>query len=382
MTPGGLRVLFVNENLGGHAAMHQYLRRALWQHPDVEATFLDVPAPNLWRRLAAAPVPGLARLDADLQPLRYQLAQSWHVRRRLAELVPHADVVHVYTHNAALLSARALCSVPTVVSLDTTNVVNAFQISYRRPGPLTAASLRAVMPLERRVYSAAAVVVAQSEWTARQLEHYGVDRQRVRIIRFGVIVPDVAPRAPEARLPRVTFVGKTMQGKGGWNLLRVFEDGFRDRCRLTLVTREPVRPRPGVDVLGDVHPGDGRLAAVLAHTDVFAFPTTTDKVPYAVLEAMAAGVPVLSTTVGAIPEMVEHGVTGLLVEPDDDAGLAEALRRLLSDRRRSRAMGEAGRRRVLERYDARRTTAELVRTLFDAHRSPSAEPHAVPGRIE
>lgn len=359
--------------------MHAYLRDSLSRHPEVDATFLDVPAPSLWRRLVAAPVPGLAHLDADLQPLRYQLAQSWHVRRRLAELLPHADVVHLYTHNAALLSARVLRNVPTVVSLDTTNLVNAFHIDYRRPGALTAASLRAVMPLERRVYSAAAVVVAQSEWTAKQLESYGVEHDRVRIIRFGVTVPEVEWRHPEAGLPRVTFVGKTMEGKGGWNLLRVFEESLRDRCRLTLVTREPVRPRPGVEVLGDVRPGDGRLDGVLAGTAVFAFPTMNDKVPYAVLEAMAAGVPVVSTRVGAIPEMVEHGVTGLLVAPGDDAGLTEALRTLLADPTGSRAMGEAGRRCVLEHYDARRTTAELVRLLFDAHRFGAAMPPLTSG---
>ena len=75
-----LRVLFVNENLGGHATMHQALRGVLNGHPEVSAEFLDVPAPGLARRLAAAPVPGLVRLDADLQSLRYQLAQSVQAR--------------------------------------------------------------------------------------------------------------------------------------------------------------------------------------------------------------------------------------------------------------------------------------------------------------
>ena len=368
-----LRVLFVNENLGGHEAMHAYLRRALIGHPEIEATFFDVPAPGLWRRVVAVPVPGLARLDADLQPLRYQLAQSWHVHRRLVGLLSGADVVHVYTHNAVLLSSRVLRRLPTVVSLDTTNAVNAFQIDYRRPGPLTAASLRAVVPFERRVYAAATIVVAQSAWTAEPLERYGVAPERVRIIPFGVPVPDLEQQVPSVGLPRVTFVGKTMEAKGGWNLVRVFEEGLRDRSRLTLVTREPVRPRPGIEVLGDIRPGDGRLSSVLGDTAVFAFPTRIDKVPYAVLEAMAAGVAVVSTRVGAIPEMVEHGVSGLLVEPGDDAALAGALRALLDDPARCRAMGDAGRRRVLERFDARHTTAALVGVLTEAHgRGPVA----------
>ena len=59
-----MRALFVNENLGGHATVHLNLRRALRARPDVDARFYDVPAPGLVRKLAAAPVPGLAGLDA------------------------------------------------------------------------------------------------------------------------------------------------------------------------------------------------------------------------------------------------------------------------------------------------------------------------------
>jgi starch synthase len=370
--PGALRALFVNENLGGHTAMHAYVRRALAGHPELEATFFDVPAPGPWRRVAAVPVPGLARLDADLQPLRYQLAQSWYVRRRLQQRLADADVVHVYTHNAVLLSAATLAARPTVVSLDTTNVVNAYSLGYRRPGPMTGVSLRAVMPLERRVYEAAGAIVAQSEWTAAQLVHYGVPRHRVRVIPFGVTVPDLVPRPAPDGPPRITFIGKTMQGKGGWQLLRVFESALRGMCRLTLVTREHVEPRPGVEVLDDVFPGDRRIPDLLARTAVFALPTEIDKVPYAVLEAMAAGVPVVSTKVGAIPEMVEDGVSGILLEPGDDEGLAGALRSMVADEDRCRAMGEAARRRVCERFDARRTTADLVDLLGEVHRRGTA----------
>ncbi|MBW3555303.1 MAG: glycosyltransferase family 4 protein [Actinobacteria bacterium] len=370
---GALRALFVNENLGGHTAMHTYLRVALADHPEIDATFMDVPPPGLCRRMVAVPVPGLARLDADLQALRYQLAQSAYVRRRLHRLLADVDVVHVYTHNAVLLSAAALASRPTVVSLDTTNLVNAFSLDYRRPGRMTGAGLRAVMPLERRVYEAARVVVAQSEWTAVQLEHYGVSRHRVRVIPFGVTVPAVAPRAATEGLPRVTFVGKTMAGKGGWALVRAFESGLRAHCRLTLVTRDRVGARPGIEVLNDVRPGDGRLLELFARTAVFVLPTVNDKAPYAVLEAMAAGVPVVSTRVGAIPEMVQDGVSGILVDAGDQAGLVAALRALLGDEDRRQAMGDAARRRVLERFDARRTTADLVDLLAGVYggREPS-----------
>ena len=90
-----MRALFVNENIGGHAAMHLYLRRALEQHPEVTASFLAVPRAGLLRRVVGASIPGLGRLDLDLQPLRAQLSQALHVRRRVRPLAEQFDVLHV-----------------------------------------------------------------------------------------------------------------------------------------------------------------------------------------------------------------------------------------------------------------------------------------------
>jgi glycosyltransferase involved in cell wall biosynthesis len=74
--------------------------------------------------------------------------------------------------------------------------------------------------------------------------------------------------------------------------------------------------------------------------------------PYAVLEAFALGKPVVASAVGGLPEMVEDGVTGLVVEPGDAAGLAAAMKRLTADRGLAMRMGEAGRRRVETEWDA------------------------------
>lgn len=359
----------MNENLGGHAALHLHLRRALADdHPRIACHFIDVPPPGLGRALLSAPVPGLARLDADLQPLRSQVALSAAVTRVLARIAHDYDVVHVYSQNAALLSARILRSMPAVVSTDTTNLVNAYQLPYRAPGPGTAASLRPAMFLERRAFGAATLVVAQSEWAAGQLERYGVPPARVRVIPFGITVEPMATPHPPSGPPRVTFVGTTMDRKGGWTLLRAFAEGLAGRCRLTIVTRDRVPPTPGVEVINDASPGDGRVAQLLGQSAVFALPTEIDKSPYSVLEAMAAGVPVVSTTVGAIPEMVPDQVAGLLVAPGDHRALARAIGSLLDDPQRRRRMGAAARALVLERFDARRTTAELVGVLEEARR--------------
>lgn len=362
-----LRALFVNENLGGHETMHLHLRRSIAaDHPEVTATFIDVPKPGLVRRVAGAQVPGLDRIDADLQSLRYLLAQCAAVRRPLLRAAAAHDVVHVYSQNAGLLSAGLLRSMPTVVSTDTTNSINAYHLPYRAPGRFTAASLVPTMALEKRVFAAATLLVGQSEDAARQLESYGIAPDRIRVIPFGIAIGPLEARQPSGELPRVTFVGKTMDRKGGWTLLRAFEESLRDRCRLTLVTRDAVPPSPGVEVISDTRPGDGVVPRLLAETAVFALPSEIDKSPYSVLEAMAAGVPVVASDVAGIPEMVPDGVAGILVPFGDHRALATAIGSLLDDEEKRRRMGAAARQRVVERFDARHTTAQLIDVLHDA----------------
>jgi len=371
MTGKMMRILFINENLGGHEALHLYMRQSLANPPraDLETTFFDLPAPKLLRRLVMLPIPGLARLDADLQPLRCQVAQSLLARRRLASAPGRYDVVHAYSQNAVLLSAAQLRCLPSVVSTDTTNLVNAYQLPYRKPGLGTPRSLELTMVFERQVFRAATLVVAQSEWTAKQLDSYGVAPERVRVVPFGISVPSFDENtAKPSRVPRITFIGSSMARKGGFRLLDVFEQRLYPRCRLTLVTRDDVPPRPGVEVLRDLSPGDRRLYPLLRDSAVVALPTEIDKVPFAVLEAMAAGVPVVATRVGAIPEMVVDGVTGLLVQPGDDRELAHALTHLLDRPDVRAAMGSAARRLVLARFDAKVTTAQLLDVLSEACR--------------
>ncbi|CCN21003.1 glycosyltransferase family 4 protein [Bordetella bronchiseptica] len=90
---------------------------------------------------------------------------------------------------------------------------------------------------------------------------------------------------------------------------------------------------------------------VLAAFDVFALPTRSEALGLAMVEAAAAGLPVVAGNVGGVPEVVRHGATGLLVPPSDPAALAQALERLLVDPALRRAMGRAGSRMVRDERD-------------------------------
>ncbi|MBM4017306.1 MAG: glycosyltransferase family 4 protein [Planctomycetes bacterium] len=96
-------------------------------------------------------------------------------------------------------------------------------------------------------------------------------------------------------------------------------------------------------------------------------------------EAAAAGVPVVGTNCGATPELIEDGVTGLLVPPQDTPALARAVESLLRDSDRRKAMGEAARRRVLDRFDVSRMVRQMEQ-VYAAVGGRSAGAHVAAGR--
>ena len=128
------------------------------------------------------------------------------------------------------------------------------------------------------------------------------------------------------------------------------------RVRLVIVGEGDARPAVEAAVAALPDPRwvvmTGRRMDVprLVHAfDVFAMSSSTEGLPLVVPEAMAAGLPIVSTAVGGIPNVVEDGETGLLV-PVDEAALAAALARLEQDRELARAMGARAREVALARY--------------------------------
>jgi glycosyltransferase involved in cell wall biosynthesis len=187
---------------------------------------------------------------------------------------------------------------------------------------------------------------------ARVVEHHpGIDLERYR----------PAPRSLRMR-PRVLFVGGRFAEKGGEDLLEVLSGQLGETVDVDVVTPAKVEARRGVRVhrLG---PSDPELLELQQQADLFCLPTYGDAVPWAVLEAMACGTPVLATRVGGIPDLLDGGRAGALIAHGDRRALREALGALLAEPQAREQLAARARERCEQRYDARRQVPQLIEQL-------------------
>jgi N-acetyl-alpha-D-glucosaminyl L-malate synthase BshA len=117
----------------------------------------------------------------------------------------------------------------------------------------------------------------------------------------------------------------------------------------------------GVSHLVEVVGAQEEVLPLLSVADVFLLPSSLESFGLAALEAMACEVPVVASRVGGLPEVVEHGVTGFLLEPDDVDGMADAAVELLRDPVKRAVLGRAARQRVVERF-----SSDKVVPLYEA----------------
>ena len=122
-------------------------------------------------------------------------------------------------------------------------------------------------------------------------------------------------------------------------------------------------PDAGVRFTGSVD----NVADYLQASDLFVFPTENDAFPCALVEAMACGLPVVTTPVGAIPTIVEHERQGLMVRPGDADELAAALVRLLADDELAARLGRTAWETVQERDSAESVTHRIGELLVALH---------------
>ena len=131
------------------------------------------------------------------------------------------------------------------------------------------------------------------------------------------------------------------------------------------MTRDALPSETGVTVHYGVEPNSPALIDLYWNADIFCLPTLADSLALVLAEAGIAGLPLVSTDVGAISELVRPEQTGLLVPPGDDAALASALDRLVSDPALRHALGANAQTVVRDEFNAAKNASRLVDLLVE-----------------
>jgi len=374
---GKYRFLFASAPFSGVEVFLRNLRAVVERQGDIDATWLDleITPPERFTRVL---------------PFSYNWTLKggivMHNRiRRLVRSGPPFDAA-LFNHIIPpmfLLEFRR--SVPITVSLDATP---ALMLKYSRwyfdRPPRRSGFTRYVKErFLRSLYNDATRILPWSELVYRSLEAgYGVPGEKMQIVPPSIDLRlwSRPPRrengeAKTGKRVNILFVGADFERKGGVLLLQAAQSDGLAECDVHIVTKSYSGPPIAhTFVHPDMEANSPGLLRLFRDADMFVLPTQADFSPYAVVEAMAMGLPVITTSVGAIGELVRDGENGFVVPAGNACLLAERMRALSGDRALREQMGERGRALAEAHHDIETngsTVINLMKQLADekaAHR--------------
>lgn len=371
----GLPVAFVNENTLGHVSYLPRFVRELERRPElgIVPRMLDViPMPPELQRRADHTVRGLRRFGLDFHIARWRRIASARARVLVDELRRRERLaaIVVNTQSVALDLAEIAPELPLFVCLDATfaQLARSRWFAMNRVAgwllPLTLAPIRG---RERRLLAAATRHLVWSAPVRQSLRtEYGVADERIGTLPPSLDLNRLRVRpvpTPSNTRPRLLFLGGDFRRKGGPVLLQAFRERFASRCELHVVTQTAVEPEPGVFVHRDVAAGSEAWHEQWARADLFVFPSGLETFGIVLAEALALGVPVVSSRAGAAADILEDGRNGVLVREVNVATLAGAIEVVLTNPAAARERALRGRARVERDFDLTRNTERLAEWL-------------------
>jgi starch synthase len=375
-----IRALFVNSGILGHASVARLIRQAVARDPGIEAVHVDLSAgltageKVVRRAMCTGPRPGSAAGALTMARFRHEMHAGVQAARRIAALekeMGRFDVIHFHTQATAWASLGRMRRTPSIVSIDATQRLAAGEA----PSALTKLEHAPNAARDLRVFRAAASIVATSGWVVDDLARQDPAlAEKAHVLPYPVPLEGFDPRWTEERRARAAadpsapvrflFVGGDFPRKGGPELLEAWRaGGFASSATLSVVSDWPLRDAdlpPGVRVRRGVRSYTPGWFNLWRDADVFVMPTRGEAFGMVFQEAAAAGLPVIGTRIGAIPEIVVDGGTGILVAPGDVGALAEAMGGLMASPERRRKMGMEARELIervasVDRYSERLT---------------------------
>lgn len=356
----------------GHVTHAQNLEQVVAQHSDIESVWMPIEfsSKDLYENL-----PGVTN--------NWTLRSSLRARKalKLNANSTKLDALMIHTGTIGLFCSPWMRKIPTIVSLDATpSNIDKLGSGYSHKRD-SAIEEQLKLLCTRAVYQSASHLVAWSGWAAESLvADYGMQREHISIIPPGVDIPfwksnrkDWRPRKSGAdggsgfSKLKLLFVGGDFVRKGGDTLLEAFRDDLHKDFTLDIVTSKdtviPVGSLEGVTFHRNINPNSSELKTLYHNADMFVLPTKADCLPMAIIEAMASGLPIISTHTGAIPEMVGENKNGNLIEAGDADALAKAVRNVGATSDRLARFSRESARIAAERYDGKKNHGTILAAM-------------------
>jgi glycosyltransferase involved in cell wall biosynthesis len=225
-------------------------------------------------------------------------------------------------------------------------------------------------PLSRRIICNAEIL------KQIMISRYGVDARKITVIHNGVDTeyfrPSMYRQAPH---PTLLFAGRLVKDKDPMTLFEAFTRVVQKipSAQLDIVGNGPLRKNlitavrsRSLESRVRIMPGTKDIRPYLKRAWVFALAAFTGEgSPNVIIEAMAAGLPVVATRISGNPELVVDGRTGILTDPGDPEGLSEALISLLSDQEKRQRMGRHAREHVIRHHTVKEMIRQTEKVLFE-----------------
>ena len=243
---------------------------------------------------------------------------------------------------------------------------------------------------EEKMLEQANKIIAVSQFTKRELvQYYKVPESKIRVIHNGVDTHKFQPAADKRKVKQelgfnpddiaIVSVGRLYARKGLFTLIEsmpavvkrfrnakfiISGKGQSDEMHKLIAHAEKIGVKDNIIFTG-YYP-DKKLPKLYQAADVFAFSTFYEHHPFAILEALSTGLPVVTTWVGGIPETIDNGKNGFLVEPLNPVQFSNKILYLLEHPAEASEMGRLARKTVFERFDWRIVVKDAIKVYDEA----------------
>lgn len=293
--------------------------------------------------------------------------RSGTVSRRVVQLRDQADVI--LQVGAMFNACWSQSCLPNVIYTDYTSYLSAQKPEVGR-SPLSSRQQKIWLGMEKRAYQQASHICTRSQMVCQSLiQHYGIAPEKITAVGGGVnfsFLPEIKQRE-EGNPPTALFIGNDFYRKGGDLLLSAFVQVRQQipNAQLLLLTRDPIPAHLSMQGVQLVSSNWSRnnLINLYRQADLFVLPSRLETWGDVLLEAMAFGLPCIGVNDDAMAEIISHEQTGLVVQPENAAELADALFLLLSNPTLQQKYGDAARERVEAMFTWDLVAGRLVEVL-------------------